>query len=74
MSSIINIKIGECRTINYTGEMKHFGDTLAEEAMDDPELLQQILCAANEIKMMQIISTKKGNQMISELLNHNSKS
>ena len=54
--------------------MKHFGDTLAEEAMDDPELLQQILCAANEIKMMQIISTKKGNQMISELLNHNSKS
>ena len=71
MSSIVIIKIGECRTINYTGEMKHFGDTLAEEAMDDPELLQQILFAANEIKMMQIISAKKGDQMIDELLKRN---
>jgi len=72
MSSIINIKVGSCRTINYTGEMKHFGDTLAEEAMDDPELLQQILNAANEIKMMQIISAKKGDQLIDELLKRNS--
>jgi len=72
MISIVNIKVGECRTINYTGEMKHFGNTLAEEAMDDPELLQQILAAANEIKMMQIISAKKGDQMIDELLKHNS--
>lgn len=72
MTSLINIKFGECRTINYTGEIQHFGDTLAEEAMDDPELLQQILFAANEIKMMQIISTKKGNQMIDEILKPNS--
>lgn len=71
MASIINIKTGTCRTINYTGKMKYFGDMLAEEAINDTELSQQILFAANEIKMMQIISCKKGDQMINELLKRN---
>lgn len=71
MTSIINVKFGSYRTINYTGDIKHLGDTLAEEAQDDRELKQQILFAANEIKM-QMISAEKGEQMIYELLNHNS--
>lgn len=70
MSTLINIKLGSCRTINYTGDMKHFGDSLAEEAIDDPELEKQILCAANEIKM-RMISEEKGNQMINQLLHKN---
>jgi len=71
MCTIINIKIGSCRTINYTGDIKYLGDTLAEEAQDDPELEQQILFAANEIGMA-IRSRDKGKQMIDVLLNKNS--
>ena len=71
MTSIINVKFGSYRTINYTGDIKHLGDTLANEAKDDRELEQQILFAANEIKM-RMISAEKGEQMIYELLNHNS--
>ena len=55
MSTMINIKLGSCRTINYTGDIKHLGDTLAEETKDDRELEQQILFAANEIGMIQYI-------------------
>lgn len=68
MSAWINIKMGQCRTINYTGDIKHLGQTLAEEAMDDPELKQQILCAANEI-WAQGISAEKGDQLIRSILN-----
>jgi hypothetical protein len=71
MCTIINVKIGSCRTINYTGDIKHLGDTLADEAIDDRELEQQILFAANEIKM-RMISSEKGEQMIDELLKPNS--
>jgi len=71
MSTMINIKLGSCRTINYTGDIKHLGDTLAEETKDDRELEQQILFAANEIGM-RILSREKGEQMINELLSHNS--
>jgi len=67
MSSIINVKVGSFRTINYTGDIKHLGDTLADEAKDDRELEQQILCAANEIKM-RMISAEAGEQMIYEIL------
>lgn len=71
MSTIVNIKLGSYRTINYTGDIKHLGETLAEEAQDDRELAQQILFAANDIKM-RMISAEKGEQMIHEILNHNS--
>jgi len=69
MSTIINIKLGSCRTINYTGDIKNLGDTLAEEAKDDRELEQQILAAANEIRV-QMMSREVGEQMIYEIINN----
>jgi hypothetical protein len=48
--------------------MKHFGQTLAEAAMTDPQLEQQILFAANELKCVQL-SRDKGVEMIDVLLN-----
>jgi hypothetical protein len=68
MTNLINIKIGSFRTINYTGEIKHFGDVLAEAAKEDPLLEQQVLFAANEIKYLQL-SREKGEEMIKQLLN-----
>lgn len=66
MSNLINIPLETMRIINYTGEMKHFGDALAEAAKEDPELEQQILFAANELKFVQY-SRDKGEELIDEL-------
>lgn len=71
MKSLIKTSVGPFTIMNYTGEMKHFGDELAEAAKTDPQLEQQILFAANELKYLQI-SRDKGEQMIDAILNHHS--
>ena len=68
MKHLIKYPIGPFQVIGFTGEMKHFGDTLAEAAKTDPQLEQQILFAANELKYLQY-SRQKGEQMIELLLN-----
>jgi hypothetical protein len=68
MTSLINISVGPFKVINYSGEMKHFGDALAAAAKEDPLLEQQILFAANELKYLQY-SRDKGEEMIDVLLN-----
>ena len=68
MKSLINTKVGPFRIINFSGEMKHFGNALAEEAKNDPQLEQQILFAANELKYVQL-SRDMGERMIDLILN-----
>lgn len=71
MKTLIKTLVGPFTILNYTGEMKHFGATLAEAAKTDPQLEQQILFAANELKYLQI-SRDKGDEMIDVLLNNHS--
>jgi hypothetical protein len=68
MKHLIKYPVGPFQVIAFTGEMKHFGQTLAEAAMTDPQLEQQILFAANELKCVQL-SRDKGVEMIDVLLN-----
>lgn len=68
MSNLVHIKAGSISIINYTGEMKHFGDTLAEAAKENPQLAQQVFAAFNELQVFQT-SCAKGEEMIDVLLN-----
>jgi hypothetical protein len=68
MKNLIKTTVGSFTVLNYTGEMKHFGQTLAEAAKTDPQLEQQILFAANEMKYLQW-SRNKGDEMIDVILN-----
>jgi hypothetical protein len=68
MKSLIKTNVGPFTILNYSGEMKHFGDTLAEAAKTDPQLEQQILFAANELKYLQL-SRDKGERLIDMVLN-----
>lgn len=71
MKCFINEKLGSLRLINYTGEIKYFGDELAEAAKNDPLLAQQVFAAFNELQVYQK-SCVKGEELIDLLLNHHS--
>lgn len=68
MKILTKTHLGPFSILNFMGEMKHFGQTLAEAAKEDPQLEQQILFAANEVKHIQY-SRDKGEKMIDLILN-----
>jgi len=68
MKNLISNKLGPFSLIHYTGEMKHFGDALAEAAKKDPQLEQQVLAAVNELRVFQY-SREKGEEMMDLILN-----
>lgn len=68
MKHLIKHPVGPFQIIAYTGEMNNFGIALAEAAITDPQLGQQILFAANELKYHQY-SRDKGIEMIELILN-----
>jgi len=68
MKSLIKTNLGPFTILNYTGEMKHFGDALAEAAKEDPQLEQQVLAAVNELRVFQY-SREKGEQLMDLILN-----
>lgn len=68
MKSLIKTNLGPFTILNYTGEMKYFGDALAEAAKNDPLLEQQVLAAVNEIRVFQK-SRAMGEKMADLILN-----